>query len=84
MGREAFNIKSHCRANTIPRALRSDQKASIVEGAYSMHPTLIGHYDLRIFLSIHPEKQIQRILKGMGRMPGTLYPRVDPQGEPLL
>jgi uridine kinase len=58
----------HCRANTYTKSPEiRPKRLAIVEGAYSMHPTLIGHYDLRIFLSIHPEKQIQRILKRNGK-----------------
>ena len=39
---------------------------SIVEGAYSMHPSLAGYYDASAFLSIDPEKQAARILKRNG------------------
>lgn len=34
----------------------------LVEGAYSCHPKLREYFDLRIFVSIDPEMQMQRIL----------------------
>lgn len=39
---------------------------NIIEGSYSMHPTLIHHYDLKIFLSIDKDKQIERISERNG------------------
>ena len=41
----------------------------LVEGAYSCHPKLRDYFDLRIFVSIDPEMQMQRILlrNGSGR-----------------
>lgn len=39
---------------------------TIVEGAYSMHPSLAAFYDLSVFLKISPELQQQRILKRNG------------------
>ncbi len=34
---------------------------SIVEGSYSCHPTLSDDYDFKIFLSVDPEVQLERI-----------------------
>ena len=39
---------------------------TVVEGSYSLHPTLRGAYDLKVFLSIDPERQSQRILRRNG------------------
>ena len=39
---------------------------SIVEGAYSMHPTLESFYDLSVFLRIDPQQQAARILRRNG------------------
>lgn len=39
---------------------------NIVEGSYSMHPTLIESYDFKIFLDIDDETQKERILKRNG------------------
>ena len=38
------------------------KKLNIVEGVYSMHPTLCDAYDLKIFLKIDAEAQRKRIL----------------------
>lgn len=42
------------------------KKLNIIEGSYSMHPTLRENYDLKIFLHIDPEEQSRRILKRNG------------------
>jgi len=42
------------------------KKLNIIEGSYSMHPTLIDNYHLKIFLHINPEEQSLRILKRNG------------------
>lgn len=39
---------------------------TVVEGSYSLHPTLRDAYDLKIFLDIDPERQSARILKRSG------------------
>ncbi len=41
-------------------------KINIIEGSYSMHPSLINHYDLKIFLHIDKKTQSLRILKRNG------------------
>lgn len=40
----------------------SPKRLNIVEGAYSMHPTLSGFYDLSVFLRIDEKTQAERIL----------------------
>lgn len=42
-------------------------RLNIIEGVYSMHPTLIDIYNLRIFLSIGKQEQCRRILKRSGQ-----------------
>ncbi|MDK2902990.1 hypothetical protein [Mahella sp.] len=42
------------------------KKLNIIEGSYSMHPTLINNYDLKIFLYIDEKEQSLRILKRNG------------------
>lgn len=39
------------------------KKLVIIEGAYSMHPNLIGYYDYSVFLDIDKDFQRDRILK---------------------
>ncbi|MEG0133882.1 MAG: uridine kinase [Clostridium sp.] len=42
------------------------KKLNIIEGVYSLHPTFDNIYDLKIFLSIDEETQLNRILKRNG------------------
>lgn len=42
------------------------KRLNIIEGSYSMHPTLIGNYDLKIFLNLDKHEQVERILKRNG------------------
>lgn len=42
--------------HVVPQSLR------IVEGSYACHPELWPHYDARIFLSVDPAVQLERIL----------------------
>lgn len=42
------------------------KKINIIEGSYSMHPTLINNYCLKIFLHIDEHNQVRRILKRNG------------------
>lgn len=42
------------------------KKLNIIEGSYSMHPTLIDNYNYKIFLDIDDETQKERILKRNG------------------
>lgn len=42
------------------------RRLNIVEGAYSLHPTLIGLYDLKIFMGIDAGEQSRRILERNG------------------
>jgi len=42
------------------------KKLNIIEGSYSMHPTLINNYHLKIFLYINEKEQSARILKRNG------------------
>ena len=43
------------------------KKLNIIEGAYSMHNTLIENYDLKVYLSIDPKTQSERILNRNGK-----------------
>lgn len=40
---------------------------AVVEGSYSCHPELWDFYDLRVFLTVHPQEQLRRIEKRNGR-----------------
>lgn len=39
------------------------EKLTVIEGTYSMHPSLAEYYDFAVFLDISPELQRERILK---------------------
>ena len=43
-----------------------ENRIAIVEGSYACHPELRGYYDLRIFLDIDPETQLERIRRRNG------------------
>lgn len=44
------------------------KKLNIIEGAYSMHPSLVDNYDLKIFFYVDRDVQSDRILKRNGAM----------------
>lgn len=41
-------------------------RLAVVEGSYSHHPLLVEAYDLRVFLTVSPEAQRERLLKRNG------------------
>lgn len=56
-----------CREGELGEPVRVEPKQlSIVEGVYSLHPTLARAYDLKVFCRIDPEQQRARILKRSG------------------
>ena len=61
----------HCRANTYTKSPEIRPKASHSRGC--LYPTLIGHYDLRIFLSIHQRNRSEDFKKEWEGCLGTLY-----------
>lgn len=53
-----------CRSQTLlPAQTVMPRPLTVVEGAYSMHPSLSAHYDLSLFLDISPALQRSRILR---------------------
>nr|WP_312292196.1 shikimate kinase [Clostridium chromiireducens] len=42
------------------------KRLNIVEGSYSLHPTLRNYYDYKIFVTVDPKVQHERILKRNG------------------
>ena len=60
---QVYNCQSLSMTETVKI---SPNKLNIIEGAYSMHPTLIDNYDLKILLKIDPKMQSQRILDRNG------------------
>ena len=49
-----------------PSPLIEPHRLIVVEGSYSHHPALAGDYDLKVFLTVSPETQKERILKRNG------------------
>ena len=43
--------------------IKDKPKILLIEGTYSLHPQLIDHYDLKIFLKCSKDKQILRLLQ---------------------
>ncbi len=39
----------------------SPQGVILFEGSYSCHPSLVGHYDLKIFLTVSKKEQLKRL-----------------------
>lgn len=42
------------------------KKLNIIEGTYSLHPTLRDAYDLKVFLTVDEQLQLERILRRSG------------------
>ena len=57
---QPFDCKTFTLSQPVPVTPR---KLNIIEGTYSHHPYFQDPYDLKIFLSVTPEVQRQRILK---------------------
>lgn len=47
----------------LPPEIKEPSGLNVIEGAYSMHPELMGFYNLSVFLDISPELQKARISK---------------------
>lgn len=61
-GMEVSYRRFDCKKMELSSLIQMKQNiVTIVEGSYSCHPALWDYYDLRIFLNIGPEEQIQRI-----------------------
>src|SRR5690606_23167501 len=66
-GREFEYRVYNCKKMALDKTISvKPKKLNIIEGVYSMHPTLIDSYDLKIFLEIGKEEQAERILKRNG------------------
>ncbi len=62
-GKELSYRKFDCSTQQLmPSEVISPKKLTVIEGSYSMHPSLAKFYDLSVFLEISPEKQRERIL----------------------
>ena len=66
--RETFSYRPYdCQKKDFGDAIEvPGKRINVVEGSYSCHPELYDFYDLRIFLTISPEKQLSRIRERNG------------------
>ena len=56
-----------CREQAFTQRITVNPKPlNIIEGVYSLHPTLSDHYDLKVFLSVEAAEQSRRILERNG------------------
>ena len=66
-GREFTYRPYNCQIMALEDAIYvKPKKLNIIEGVYSLHPTLIDTYDLKVFMAIAPEEQSRRILERNG------------------
>lgn len=71
----------NCRTDSLNDfILVTPKKLNIIEGVYSMHPTLIDSYDFKVFLEIDPKEQSSRIYKRNGE---SMYKRYIDEWIPL-
>lgn len=57
-----------CKTMSFGETIELDsERITIVEGSYSCHNDLYKHYNLRIFLSVPPDEQMQRIILREGK-----------------
>ncbi|MFA9381957.1 MAG: hypothetical protein ACERKO_12960, partial [Acetanaerobacterium sp.] len=57
----------NCKTDALCTSVTVSKRAvNIVEGVYSLHPTLAHRYDLTVFLGIDAVTQSERILKRAG------------------
>jgi hypothetical protein len=66
-GMEFCYRKYDCQQGTFRESVKViPKRLNIIEGSYSMHPTLRASYDLKIFLHVDTEEQSRRVLKRNG------------------
>lgn len=61
-----YDVYDCAKMAMIDRVDVTPKRVNIIEGSYSMHPTLVKHYDLKIFMQVDADEQTQRILKRNG------------------
>ena len=78
---EAFSYRPFdCKTFTLAQPVAvSPKKLNIIEGSYSHHPYFENPYDLKVYLSVDPELQRQRILM----RPAFLHQRFFEQWIPM-
>lgn len=57
----------NCKIEALDKyVLVKPKQLNIIEGSYSMHPTLINFYDYKIFLTLDKDTQVKRVLERNG------------------
>ena len=66
-GREVLYRRFDCASFSLEEpALLPPKRLNVIEGSYSMHPYFGGIYDLRVFMTIDPAVQAERIRRRNG------------------
>ena len=60
----------------LPEVIVSPKKVTIIEGSYACHPRLRRSYDLRIFLTVDRQEQLERIRKRNGEEREERFERI--------
>ena len=60
----------------LPEVIVSPKKVTIIEGSYACHPRLRRSYDLRVFLTVDRQKQLERIRKRNGEEQEEMFERL--------
>lgn len=60
----------------LPEGIVSPKKVMIIEGSYACHPRLRRSYDLRIFLTVDRQEQLERIRKRNGEEREEMFERI--------
>jgi len=73
-GKEFLYRRFNCTRMSLEKPITAvPKKLNVIEGVYSMHPTLINYYDLKIFMEISQSEQKQRILERNGEIMQRRY-----------
>ena len=52
-----------CKSQSFEAREARPAKLNIIEGSYSLHPSLQAYYDLKVFLDVDPDEQAVRIVR---------------------
>jgi uridine kinase len=82
MSGRAFSYRVYnCSKKTFDRVIEVNPKRlNIIEGCYSMHPSVVNSYDLKVFLYTSWQEQSRRILERSGK---TLHDRFISEWIPM-
>ena len=63
VNKQSFSYKPYCchKEDFKQSIFVKPSKITIVEGSYALHPALADNYNLKVFMKIDPQKQLERI-----------------------